>query len=269
MTQTIYGPLILGGSGRVGRALAAQWPKDSPALWQTREGGPFAWDILTAHAPNLPHGITGIIALAGTADPDRLADNAVLALIAADLGARTGLPVLLASSQAVYGRPDAPVSEIDPAQPDTPYGHAKRDMELAVAGLPHVTCLRIANVAGCDGLLINAASQDFVTLDRFPDGTGPRRAYIGPAQLGHVLRALIAHAGPLPQVLNVAQPGSVLMADVLDAAGVKWGWKTAGAGALPALDLNCAALTALTPVPDATAQGIVADARASGWGLFR
>jgi len=269
VTQTIYGPLILGGSGRVGRALAAQWPKDGPVLWQTRQGGPFAWDILAAPVPDLPHGITGIIALAGTTDPARLADNTALALAAADLGARADLPVLLASSQAVYGRPDAPVSESDPARPDTPYGRAKHDMELAVAGQSHVTCLRIANVAGCDGLLINAARQDFVTLDQFPDGTGPRRAYIGPAQLGHVLRALIARAEPLPQVLNVAQPGLVQMADVLDAADVQWGWKTAGAGALPALDLDCAALTALIRVPAATAQGIVADARASGWGLSR
>ena len=91
----------------------------------------------------------------------------------------------LASSAAVYGRPegDAPLSETTEPRRVSGYGRAKRAMEQAVAEGQGVTCLRIGNVAGADQLLLNAATataQAPLILDRFADGTGPDRSYIGP-----------------------------------------------------------------------------------------
>lgn len=265
------GPLVLGSMGRVGRALASVWPASASVLWHGRAApAPYVWDM-TSQAPELPAGITGIIVLAGatTGDADALAVNTSLALAACDLAQRAGgLRVLLASSQAVYGRPVGPATEDMIGAPDTPYGHAKLAMERAVADRPNVTCLRIGNIAGCDGLLGPAARKGHVSLDRFPDGQAPRRAYVGPVVFGDILRGLLAHGAALPPVLNIAQPGLVSMADMLAAADIPWDWQPAGPNALPALEMDCTRLTDLLPVPIADAQGLVAQARAAGWAVL-
>lgn len=254
--------------GRVGRSLAAVWPSAAPVLWHgRRQPAPYVWDMTTT-APDLPDGISSIVVLvrATCGGADALAFNTTLARAACDLAQRAGgLRVLLASSQAVYGRPDGPASEDTPCAPDTPYGHAKLAMEQAVVGYANVTCLRIGNVAGCDGLLGPAARNGHVTLDQFPDGQAPRRAYVGPVVLGDILRGLLSYDGNLPPVLNVAQPGLVSMSDMLKAADIPWAWQVAGPRALPALDLDCTRLTGFFPVPIATAAGLVAQARAAGW----
>ena len=116
--------LVLGSTGRVGRALRAHWPKSVPVLWQTRTPSPDAkticWDILAGAPPTLPP-LAGVVGLAGvTAGPD-LAQNSALGLAAAHLN----VPVLLASTQAVYGAPIGAVSEASPVAPVTDYGRAK------------------------------------------------------------------------------------------------------------------------------------------------
>lgn len=265
MQSTSDGPLILGGSSHVGRALRAVWPRDAAATWQSRHNGPFQWDILNAPAPNLPEGITGIIALAGVTQGDRLADNTALAQAACALAARENLPVLLASSQAVYGHKSAAARETDLCQPTTPYGQAKLAMEQAVSDAPRATLLRISNVVGCDALLLNAARGRQIKLDRFPNGESPRRAYISPVVLGQVLRRLLAKDAPLPRILNVTQAGSVGMADLLRAADIPWDWIPAGPSALAALELDSTQLASLVDVPPATPSQLIADARAAGW----
>lgn len=266
--QTQKRVLILGGTGRVGRALARVWPADMPApIWQMRSGGDYPWDILTAQPPALPADVVGIIVLAGVTQGDdaALAANTHLALAACDLAAAAEVRTLLASSQAVYGTPDIAVSEDSPAAPQTPYGRAKYAMEQAVLAYENTTCLRIGNVAGCDGLLLAAGRGGTLSLDQFADGQGPRRAYIGPGILAQTLVGLMAHTGPLPNALNVAQPKSVAMADLLDAAHMPWQWRAAGVGALPALDLICDQLTCLVSIPNADPADLIAQARAAGW----
>lgn len=261
--------LILGGTGKVGRALSKVWPVEGPVpVWQAREGGGYPWDMLAAPAPDLPENTVGVVVLAGVTQGDAatLSANTDLARVACDLAARAGgLRVLIASSQAVYGAPTAPASEQTPAVPTTPYGHAKLMMERAVADAPNTTCLRIGNVAGCDGLFGAMARGGTLSLDQFANGQGPRRAYIGPKVLADTLCALIRHPAPLPKVLNVAQSGSVQMEAVLDAAAVSWQWVPERAGALPALDLNCDELAKLVSISAASASDIVAQARAAGW----
>lgn len=249
------GPLILGSTGQVGRALAHV---AGPAVFQGRADAPVVWDILNAPAPALGP-ITGVVSL--TRGPDTATEIA-LATAACDLGEARGVPVLIASSQAVYGPAGAvPLAEDAPCAPTSEYGRIKLAMEAAVAG--RATCLRIGNVVGCDMLLMNAARGP-VTLDRLPDGRSPRRAYIGPACLWQVITGLLAQ-DDLPAVINVAQPGLVEMADLLRAASLDWTWRD-GAGALAELALDTTALQQRVPLPAATPAGLIAQARAAGWG---
>ena len=268
--------LILGSTGRLGRALARVWPAGTPALWQHRPGRavPAApalpWDILgAASVPDLPP-LAGILSLAGPTggDPDLRDTTLRLALAAARLGEETGCRVLVASSQAVYvpsvRPPEEPLPETAHTEPMAPYGRAKRAMEEAVAEMDHVTCLRLGNVAGCDALAAGVAEARRtgrpVTLDRFPDGRGPRRAMIGAGDLAAMLPALFT-APALPPVLNLACRGSVGMAEVLQALGQPFDWRPAGEGALPDLALDVSALAAICPVPDADARALAAQ----GW----
>ncbi|SHF79753.1 dTDP-4-dehydrorhamnose reductase [Loktanella atrilutea] len=254
-TQT--GPLILGASGRVGRALARAWPAGAPApLRQSRDGagGMLAWDILNAPAPDLPP-IDSVVVLAGIArgTDKALTLNTSLAQTGADLGERLGVPVLVASSQAVYGSQPGLLREDQTLKPTSAYGRAKAAMEAAVTG-PHVTHLRIGNVAGCDALAAGIA-QGGVVLDRFADGQGPRRAYCTPHDLARVLIGLAA-APARPPVVNIARPGIVAMADVLDAAGVAFNWTPAPAEALPEMALDVTLLQGICPLPPADAAAV-------------
>ena len=257
------GPLILGASGRLGRALARAWPADAPAaLRQTRDGagGTLAWDILNAPAPPLPP-VGGIVVLSGVTHgtPEALALNTPLARAGAELAARLGVPALIASSQAVYGPQPGLLREDRALAPASDYGRAKAAMEAAVTG-PHVTHLRIGNVAGCDALAA-AVARGGVVLDRFADGRGPRRAYCTPADLARVLVALVAAPAlnvARPPVLNVARPGVVAMADVLAAAGVDFDWIPAPAGALAEMALDVTLLQGICPLPPAEAADVAA-----------
>ena len=257
-------PLILGGTGRVGRALAQCMAPGTQAVWQHRSGATppaqpaVSWDILNTPAPDLGK-ISAVVHLARGADA---AEEVALATAACDLGKALAVPVLIASTQAVYGPVTGPVTETTPCQPVGDYGQAKHAMEQAVRG--RATCLRIGNVAGCDMLLMNAAKGP-VTLDRLPDGTSPRRSYISAPVLWQVIAGLLAQPAPLPDVINVAQPGPVAMADLLAAAGLQWQWRSAGAGVLPALDLDVGRLMTLVPLPVADPATLIAQARSAGW----
>lgn len=277
MTDTLPPPLILGATGRIGRAFRrfhdlGLWPEAREPLWLHRPGhevagNALAWD--TAQPPpadyrlHLTHGII-VLAGATTGDEARLAVNTEAAQAALRLrAAGVAGPVLLMSSAAVYGHLTAPLTE-DRAAPAAPYGAAKRAMEQSVAGLAGVTCLRLANVAGADALF-GAMARGPVTLDRFESGRGPRRSYVGPLTLARTLLAL--RGMELPPVLNLSQPGAVAMEAVLDAAGADWRWQTAPDGALPEVVLDTARLDAILPLPEADPARLVAEAEAAGWAL--
>ncbi|MGR3593776.1 MAG: NAD-dependent epimerase/dehydratase family protein [Limimaricola soesokkakensis] len=273
------GPLILGGTGRLGRALRklaldGHWPEGRAALWHGRRGD-YVWDMHKP-APPLPERPEGVVVLAGvtSGSPEELAANADLARAALRLAARDGLgPVLLMSSAAVYGRAEGPCREAE-ASPANAYGMAKLDMERVVAEVvdrldteaPRACCLRLANVAGCDQLF-DAMAAGQVTLDRFAEGHGPRRAYVGPLSLARIVSKLLS-TEDLPPVLNLAQPGAVPMEALLEAAGARWHWRPAPETALPETRLDTAQLAAIAgPIATATAPGLVAEARLAGWRL--
>lgn len=222
------------------------------------------WDLEAGPPPRLPAPVSAVICLAGVTAGPRLGANTPLALAACDLAEREGVPLLLASTQAVYGRRPGLVPETSAPDPETDYGRAKLEMEQAVADRPRVCCLRIGNVAGADMLLGNAAKGP-VVLDQFADGQGPRRAYIGPRTLAQTLLQL-SRQDDLPPVLNIAQPGLVPMADMLTAAGADWSWRPAPETALPELALDVTALLSRVDLPAAKAPTLVAEARSAGWG---
>lgn len=282
--------LITGAGGRLGRLLSAAWARVPPEgitpLWQTRRAGipgAVVHDPLAGGAPAGLGPVGAIVNLAGVTrgTPADLALNTDLALAALEAGRALGVRhVFLASSGAVYGAAPGPHGEADPPAPATGYGRAKHDMERAAqrwlarqrargAATPGVSCLRIGNVAGADALLGGAARGDggAVTLDRFADGQGPRRAYVGPVTLADTLAALVRRAAAgaaLPEVLNLAAPGVVAMADLLTAGDVPWSWRPAPASALPELALDVARLSALCPPGPAPARpaALVAEWRA-------
>lgn len=263
--MTDAGPLLLGTSGRVGQALRrVDWPGPRP-IWHARQGpADVTFDLLGPIPPLLP--ARGVVVFAGVTagTPQDLALNTDLALAGIALARDRDLGrVLVISSGGVYGPAPGTRREDDPLRPGTPYGRAKRDMEAAVAEAG-VTCLRLANVAGCDALF-GSAARGPVRLDRFADGTGPSRSYIGPRTLARALAGLLAHPGPLPSVLNLASPNPLDMAEVLDAMGLPFDWQPAPPTALHRLALDTTALSRIVPLPAITAADLVDEARAGGW----
>jgi len=165
------------------------------------------------------------------------------------------IPLFLCSSAAIYGDRPGPHAEDDAAIPVTPYGRGKLWMEqAAIDSGARVTCLRIGNVAGADALLgpHRPDSAARITLDVFPDGSTPRRSYIGPLTLAQVLADLMGLAVAktrLPPTLNLAAPGDVSMADLLAAAGLDWSGQAAPPTALPRLTLDTKRLLRLVDLP--------------------
>ncbi len=257
--------LVMGASGRLGTALRAVWPGCAVAAqWQFRGAAPrgaLAWNPLRQPVPDCGP-LDAVLCLSGvTAGPD-LARNTDLALAALGAARATGAGrVLLASSAAVYGAAPGPHAEDGPCHPASDYGHAKLAMERvaldAADGLA-VTCLRIGNVAGADALLGGLIDGQTPQIDRFADGRGPRRAYIGPATLARALAHLVGRRD-LPDRLNLAQPGLVAMADLLRAAGRDWHWRDAPPCAVPVVALDLGRLDALCPLPVADPATLVAE----------
>ncbi len=289
------GPLILGSGGRVGtmfRRLAAEglWPGPEP-LWHTRDGrdGTLGWDMAEDWLPAWPAlpPVSGMVVLAGrTRDVPGLA-GASLKERAFELGLANEAPAtaarrlarelgigtaLLCSSAAVYGTAPGPCREDGPTGAATSYGLAKLfmeeevDIDVRLRPGPRACCLRIGNVSGADALF-GAMASGPVTLDRLPDGSAPRRAYVGPLTLARAMVALLARPD-LPPVLNLAQPGPVAMDDLLRAAGHPFAWRPAPPTALPALEMDLFRLQALVPLPPATPETLVAEARLAGWRAF-
>jgi nucleoside-diphosphate-sugar epimerase len=251
--------LVLGGTGRLGGALRDFWPFALKGglrpIWQARDHRDMYlhWNILNEPAPPWAYGVVLCLA-GGRGDPD---PNTALALRTLEAAAAQGARhVFVASSSAVYGPGRALTEEAAPA-PVSAYGRSKAAMEQAVLdwqarhGGPGVTLLRIGNVAGADALL-GADRKGPVVLDPTPDGSGPRRSYIGPVTLSAVLSRLATQAvegTALPQILNLATPLPVTMSALLDAAGLAWNFGPDNPDVVPEVTLDTARLQGLVRLP--------------------
>lgn len=187
-----------------------------------------------------------------------LSDNALLALQAMQVARHVGADrVLHCSSAAVYATDGRVATEDDRPDPASNYGHAKLAMEAAVQdwhdahpGGPLPVCLRIGNVAGAESLFAAIEAGDALRLDRFADGTGPRRSYIAPGDLARVIAALsVLPLEQLAPVYNVAAPGVTAMADLAQSAGRVVTWRPAPKTAVPCVALDTTRLQGVLPLP--------------------
>ncbi len=254
--------LLMGATGRVSQMLLKHWkavPPSGPVRSQSRgEGFDLKWSPLEDGPDPLLRfneaegGLGAIFAMIG-ATPSTAGDlsqTAALSCAVVAAAAQAGVPrIFLASSSAVYAVGEG-LSESDDPAPTSAYGHAKLDMEHAVAelGAPiDVCCLRIGNVAGADALLGQAAhapTRKTISLDRFLDSKGPLRSYIGPSHFARCLELLVEHRTRLPPVLNFAATPPVEMAELVQAAGLQWAWTAAAAERYKTqrITLDCALL---------------------------
>jgi UDP-glucose 4-epimerase len=275
--------LLTGATGRVGRLICAQGrlaPAPGLALLAqhrdpARQDGLF-WPLLDGPQPLLRHvaragAPTAMIVLSGVT-PAAGADlslNTCLALAAVEAAQAAGIGrVLVASSSAVYGAGQGQaMDEASPLAPVNPYGQAKAAMEAALAPYRgkgvEICLLRIGNVAGADALLLNvaAANGQPVVIDRFADGHGPLRSYIGAGALWQVLAGLAGHRAPLPPALNIAAPRPLRMEALAQAAGSAFHWRDAPPTAHQSITLDCSRLMQLCPLDPAAsrAETMVAD----------
>lgn len=268
---------VTGATGRLGRLLNAAAGQGA-AYWQGRSLPGWAdgpdWCVLDRLEDPAPLAAAlaarrarVLVALAGVTSgtPEALAMNRTLALAALEAAEKAGLNrVFLLSSAAVYGRGAGGFSENGTAIPVAPYGQAKLEMEHAVADwiaarrraapeAPQVTILRLGNVAGADMLLGGLRPGQPARLDIFADGTAPARSYIGVGSLWRVIMSL-ADRDTLPACLNIAAPGAVSMAGLLEAATHPWQAAPAPDTALPRVELDTTRLQALVPFTPAESQ---------------
>lgn len=267
--------LITGSGGRLGRLLYAARGRGVAAsaeiVFQSRKAGrDVQWkpEEPVARLPKCDAVVALWGATAGSAE--ELAVNAGLVetsrQVAQSLGARA---VFHLSSAAIYG-PGVQLTEAADIAAHTPYGVAKAAMERSVRGarseIGAADCiLRLANVVGADSLAVALAGNAPVTLDKFADGHGPMRSYIGASDL---LRVLCGLADPdietLPDALNIAAPEPVAMQDLASAACKDVVWRPAPSEALQEVSLDTKRMQRLLPEirPTADAKALVAELNA-------
>jgi UDP-glucose 4-epimerase len=264
--------IVTGGSGKLGRLLGRAWARafpGSPALIMTRDQtGMVQWH------PDLPMPVLpscgAVIALWGVTQGSKadLAKNLALAEASQALAEACGAPrVIHLSSAAVYG-PGTSLTENAALQPITEYGRSKCAMETRIAGFDQSKVshciLRLANVVGADSLAPALRVQTKpVVLDRFADGRGPRRSYIGPGDLARLLFHL-ATVPPsrLPSVVNVAAPRPLDMEALAKAANRPILWRAAPPNAQPEVSLDTTRLQMLLPdlpAPSDNARELITD----------
>lgn len=276
-TQTV---LVLGANGKVGQMLRAAWT-ESPGssvdfVYCSRTAGKHPDDIVWApgsDADCFPQ-VDAVVALWGAvAGSGRVLDsNSVLAQAAVDLAEQLGAArILHCSSAAVYRPGGVPLTEEDEAEPPSDYGKSKRAMERVIDAArakpkaASMVSMRIANVAGADSLFANMKPAGTLRLDRFPNGQGPFRSYIGPADLARAIIALI-HAKDVQGPINIAAPTVTGMEDLAKVAGCQVTWQDAPPQAIPSVCLDTSKLSKIVAFSNKTSDAtyLVDSAKAGG-----
>ncbi|PTX58097.1 nucleoside-diphosphate-sugar epimerase [Litoreibacter ponti] len=265
----------MGASSRVGSMIARVWRAGAfPVLTQARRGPcDLVWDPLADGTAPLEAfcakqgRLSAIVSFVGATPggSGEMSQTAALASCLLKAAKACGISrVLLASSSAVYG-PGQNLTEAHPLLGSSDYARAKIDMENVAAGYRtpalNVCCLRIGNVAGADALLGPSGHHRYI--DRYADGGGPMRSYIGLKSLARTLEALLGHTEPLPYFLNVATAPPVAMEELAEHRGLDWEWREAAphTGHLQRITLDVSRLRAYVGdgVLKADAQSLVSE----------
>lgn len=268
---------VTGADGRLGRMLRDIWSADTQqfqSVWSSRNAGSskvVGWDIETNCATEIAQGSV-ILHLAGVlrGDAVNLQANSRMALRVCKAAQKAGARhVFLASSAAVYGSSSGDLVEVLAPSPRSDYGHSKLAMERdalcwaqnAGPNAPGVTCLRIGNVLGADALFGHVSDQKPIRLDPV-SGTsgGPVRSYIGPKSFAACIASLLTRAwsgADLPSILNIAAPAPVLMADLLNAAGLPFRFGPPNTDVIAKVCLSTKRLERLVRLPQMTAADLV------------
>lgn len=264
-------PCLIGAGGQVGRRLARAFAAAGQSwLGVGRGARDLAWSMVGA-PPDLPSCRGRAVFVLAGAIPQSGQDMALNTRLAeAGVAAARqwrAARCFVVSSSSIYGPTGAvAVGEDAPADPQGAYARAKLEMERATAA-PDVTALRLANVAGASEPFVTLERPGVPVLDRFPEGHGPMRSYVGPVCLARIIArlALLAERGvDLPPVLNVAAPGEVAMEDIFRAAGRAFRWREAPATAAAHVHLDVSRLAAMVPLAPQDAASLLAESRATG-----
>lgn len=262
--------LILGASGRVGRLLRTIWDQEDQEglrpVWQYRQAGgheglvlDFMNDEESLH--QLLNEVDSVLVLAGVTPSSGIEShdyglNVEIARTVLEASQQSGVRrVFLTSTAAIYGNSKLGqfgFVESDPASPVSDYGKSKLEMERVAVGFGDLQtcCLRIGNISGADQLL--GPGRRDIEIDVFPDGSGPRRTYLGPQMLASIMAQLLTSREDIPKVLNIGGTHPVDMLDLLRAAQINYQTRAAPAGLPETVSLDCSAMRALVNEPKGT-----------------
>jgi nucleoside-diphosphate-sugar epimerase len=236
--------LILGAQGKLGRMLSQIWADHDQITCICASSRPAPGMVLWKPGQIWPgpRDYDAIVALWGVTSGADLEENSDLAIAALELARDLEVPcVVHCSSIAVYG-PGRDIGEERIPHPVNPYGRAKLRMEQVIArwhqNHPEITSViaRIGNVIGADSLAAQIATGGLVQLDQFPDGLGPQRSYITAKDLAGCFHALLQNRAT--GIWNIAAPGALHMAELLDHAGTCWSWQPAPERAVQHVTMN-------------------------------
>ncbi|RED18259.1 NAD-dependent epimerase/dehydratase family protein [Pontivivens insulae] len=205
--------------------------------------------------------LAGVTYTSGLGREEMVALNADAAVKVARAASDAGVErFLYASTAGVYGpQPDdiSTLKEGRPTRPGSDYATSKAIGEEKILAFAQTTdmqmsVLRYATTAGSDMLVRNAlmATRDVpLQLDQFADNSTPERSYLGPSDLASIHWKLLAADGiDIPNILNIATPGSVQMHQLLGALPavlerkIAWTYRDAGQNAVRRNVLDCTLL---------------------------
>lgn len=272
ITQIPSRILLVGANGKVGKAVRrvfeAEFSDKVSLSCVSRSGFSGTQWALGQSMDALPRSDV-VLACWGVTRGDKAAldANTKLANAAYDIARHTGAKrVIHCSSVAVYDVSVPNLQEDMQLAPQNAYGKSKVEMEQAIQNHHDVQSiiLRIGNVAGADSLGKAMMQRAPVELDQWPDGNGPRRAYISPSDLARVM-AEASLRGSTP-VLNVS--AAVLGMDALaKSAGCSVSYRSAPDGAIAQVSMNTDTLTEWldSPLQSTTADAMTQDVRKWLW----
>jgi UDP-glucose 4-epimerase len=274
--------LLMGASSRIGRSVRKCWDSltepvcDVVYQYRTQFGvEDLCWDPMHGVDPLLQHiethgKFSAMVVLSGAivVNEDTLEHNSLIAEACLSAAHAAQIPkVLLASSSSVYGawQTDA-FSESDSLKPVSLYGLSKVKMERVCESWANLgletCCLRIGNVAGADALLSKWQHCDIINpllIDRFPNGRGPKRSYIGPTLLADAIISLALNKKRLPSIINLASSPPVFMETLAEIANLPWTWKEASTNSNQYITLDLRLLGSIFYQPQSNLNDLIAD----------